>query len=324
MRHDYGDTHRGEGYEYVNFFNSLQCMGHEIELFDYMEQLQLHGQPKMNGLLLSKAETYRPDLALVSLYTDQLYPESVVSLRQWTKTLCFFHDDTWRREFVTTWAPRFDWFTSPDWACYEKYSVLGLDHVIHFPFGANENLYRPQDLPKKYDISFVGQWHPHRAWLIKRLRQAGMKVLARGFGWPDGPVSLTEMTKIFCQSYINLNLSNCSNWDARYLTSSWKAIKDTLRSKKIFEQVKGRHFEIPACGGFQLSYYVDGLERYYKAGSEILFFSNPDDLIDKCRYYLSNKHLCDAIGLAAYQRTMTEHTYSARFEQAFKTMGLEN
>ncbi len=322
MRHEYGDSKRGDCYEYVNFFGSLQAAGYEIRLFDYMQAEHELGRVQMNELLCHQAEEWQPDLALVSLYTDQIFPETVQALREVTTTLCFFHDDTWRRDFVNEWAPRFDWFTSSDFECKHKYTSRGLDHVIHFPFGANENLYFPRHLPKKYPVSFVGQWHPHRAWLIKKLKQAGIDVHVRGHGWPGGIVTLSEMTEIFSQSHINLNLSNCTSWDARYLLHSWRAIKDTLRSKKIYEQIKGRHFEIPACGGCQLSYYVDGIENCYLSGKEILLYSGVDDLVDKTRYYLTQPNLCASIGEASLKRTLSEHTYKQRFQWAFEKIGL--
>jgi spore maturation protein CgeB len=322
MRSDYGDSSRGDSYEYVNFFNSLSMAGHDIQLFDYMQLEKEYGRLAMNERLVEKVHEWQPDLALVSLFTDQISADTIEKINKKTKTLCFFHDDTWRREFVREWAPRFEWFTSSDFACREKYASLGLNHVLHFPFGANEHLYYPLNSELKYGVSFVGQWHPHRAWIIKQLKHAGIDVHVRGFGWPGGVVSQEQMIEIFSQSQINLNLSNCSSWDIRYLSQSIKGIKDTLRSKKIYEQIKGRHFEIPACAGCQLSYYVDGLEQCYKPGQEILLFNGLEDLIDKIKFFLKQDRLCREIGHASYRRTLTDHTYTKRFSDIFSQIGL--
>ncbi|HEX5127161.1 MAG TPA: glycosyltransferase [Rhodocyclaceae bacterium] len=321
MRHDYGDPTRGHSYEYYNFFESLKDVGHNVDLFDYMEELKTLGKGPMNVALLERVKLFQPDVAIFSLYTDQLLPETVLAIREYTKTLCFFHDDTWRREFSHFWAPLFDHFTSSDFECQRKYLRLGLSGILHMPFGVNESLYRPMAVEKLYDVSFVGAWHPVREWLIKRLRQANIRVEVAGSGWPRGILTHADMVNFFNQSRINLNLSNSSSWDMRCLLRSPRALLNTMRSPKSVEQIKARHFEINACNAFQLSYYVDGLERCYVLGEEMGVYLDPDDLIDKVRYYLADDPLREEIAGRGYRRTLAEHTYSSRFARAFAAMG---
>lgn len=322
MRYDYGDRSRGESYEYHNFFDGLKRAGHEVRFFDYMEETARLGKQGMNAALLASAAEFRPDLALVSLYTDQFETSTMDALRGTTTTLCFFHDDMWRRDFSRAWAPHFDAFTSSDFEAVRKYTRIGLNHIIHFPFGVNEALYKPIGTGFDHDVSFVGQWHPYREWLIRRLRKAGIDVKVAGHGWPGGTVSFDEMVSIFNRSRINLNLSNSTSWDARYLLSSPRALRSRLRSTKDVEQLKARHFEINACKAFQLSYYVDGLERCYRIGEEIAVYISPDDLIEKVQYYLADGELMASIAAAGYARTLQEHTYARRFERVFSQLGL--
>lgn len=322
MQHDYGDRNRPESYEYVNFYDSFLRAGYQVRFFDYMEETKRLGKEGMNRELLRVAEEFAPNVAVVSLYTDQFVPETFQALRKITKTLCFFHDDMWRRDFSRFWAPHFDYFSSSDFESERKYKKQGLNHIIHFPFGVNQHVYKPENSEKKYDVSFVGQWHPYREWLINRIRKAGFSVKVVGYRWPGGPVTQEEMVQIFNQSKINLNLSNSTSWDARFLASSPKALYTRLRSKKDVEQLKARHFEINACRAFQLSYYVDGLERCYRIGEEIGVFISPDDLLEKLAYYLSDSELITEIAEAGYQRTLRDHTYTQRFAGVFNTMGV--
>lgn len=324
MRYDYGDPKRGESYEYYNFYDSLIRMGHDVFLFDYMTELRQIGKSAMNRKLQETAAQLAPDLAMFSLYTDQLEPEALEQVRLHTKTLCFFHDDTWRVDFSRYWAQFFDNFTTPDIYGVQKYQRLGLAHAIHFPFGANEGLYYKNDVEKKYDVSFVGGWHPYREWLIKRLKKAGIKVMVAGHRWPQGILPHPEMVHLFNQSRINLNLSNSASWDIRYLSSSLLGTANRIRSRKNIEQLKARHFEINSTGAFQLSYYVEGLEKYYDIGTEIGIYLDPDDLIEKVRYYLNENERRESIANAGYDRTMREHTFSARFNHVFQQMGLIN
>src|SRR5450830_1178530 len=162
MEYDYGDLARGHSYEYYNFYQSLKNLGHEVVLFDYMAELKISGKLAMNQKLLSTAETGCFDLAMFSLYTDQIEPTTVRQLREYAPTLCFFHDDTWRVDFSRFWAEQFDFFTTPDVYGEARYCALNLPNAIHFPFGCNEALYCKRDVHKKYDVSFVGAWHPYK------------------------------------------------------------------------------------------------------------------------------------------------------------------
>lgn len=321
MEYGYGDPNRGKSYEYFNFLNSLQIK-HEVVLFDYMQEMLASDKASMNRRLILMAQKGQFDVAIFSLYTDQLNHVTVDEVRKHTKTLCFFHDDTWRRDFVREWAPHFDYFTSSDPECKNKYPKAGLPHVIHFPFGANENLYKPLGLSKRYDVSFVGGWHPVRQWIISRIRKAGIQVAVAGHGWPSSTIEQSNMIEMFNESKINLNLSNSRTWDLRMLCAMPIHGLRQLRSPKRYEQLKARHFEINSCGAFQLSYYVDGLELAYSLGQEIAIYLDPDDMIEKIRYYLANDDLRDRIAAQGLIRTTSEHTFQMRFTRVFDEMGL--
>jgi len=86
--------------------------------------------------------------------------------------------------------------------------------------------------------------------------------------------------------------------------------------------MKARPFGISGCGGFQLSYYVDELERFYEIGQEIVVYMNADDLIRKVRYYPCYEDAREAIANRRYQRTLAEHTYTQRFQSVFTKIGL--
>ena len=130
------------------------------------------------------------------------------------------------------------------------------------------------------------------------------------------------MVQIFNESKINLNFSNSTSWDIRYLLSSPRALLNSLRSPKTIEQIKARHFEISSCGAFQLSYYVEGLERQYVIGEEIAIYLDQEDLIQKVKFYLNNDSLREKIAERAYHRSLRQHTFERRFNEVFQRMGL--
>jgi spore maturation protein CgeB len=322
MLHAYGNPDREHSYEYFNFFETLRHMGHEVELFDYMGEIKTLGKVEMNQKLLARTRSWRPTLILFSLYTDQFEPETIEKLQEYTQTLCFFHDDTWRVEYSRYWARHFSYFSTPDYLGESKYREIGLPNAIYFPFGCNERIFRKLSVPKKVDVSFVGTWHPYRAWIINRIRKAGISVVAAGHRWPRGEIKQEDMVSLFNQSRINLNLSNSASWDARYLTSSARALLNGLRSQKNVEQLKARVFELAGCGAFQLSYYVDGLEKCYEINKEICVYVDPDDLIEKIKFYLAHESLRESIAAAGFSRTLQDHTFERRFNEVFQRMGL--
>jgi spore maturation protein CgeB len=324
MLHTYGDPKREYSFEYFNFYQVLKAMGHEVELFDYMGELGAHGKAGMNRRLLERVRDWQSTVTVFSLYTDQFEPEVVNALREHTKTFCFFHDDTWRVEYSRYWARQFDYFSTPDIHGEMKYRELGLPNAIYFPFGCNEQMFRKLGVEKKYDVSFVGGWHPYREWLISRIRKAGVAVEVVGYRWPKGEVDQEGMVRIFNESRINLNLSNSASWDARYLAASPKALLNRLRSKKNIEQMKARIFEVNGCGSFQLSYFVEGLAGCYEIDREISVYADADDLVEKIKFYLAHETLRESIASAGFNRTLRNHTYTQRFQTVFQRMGLTN
>lgn len=322
MLHTYGDPKREYSFEYFNFYQVLKAMGHEVEIFDYAAEIKSLGKSEMNQKLLVKVKESQPTVTLFSLYTDQFEPETINALRAHTKTFCFFHDDTWRVEYSRHWARQFDFFSTPDLHGEMKYRELGLANAIYFPFGCNERISRKLDVPKKYDVSFVGGWHPYREWLINRISKAGISVEVVGHRWPKGEIDQEGMVRIFNESRINLNFSNSASWDLRYLASSPWAIINRLRSKKNIEQMKARMFEVNGCGAFQLTYYVEGLAHCYDIDREIGVYTDADDLVEKVRFYLAHVELRESIAAAGYERTLKDHTFAKRFQKVFQRMGL--
>jgi spore maturation protein CgeB len=324
MLHSYGDPEREYSYEYFNFYLTLQQMGHEVELFDYATEIGVLGKIEMNQKLLARVKELQPTATIFSLYTDQFLPEIVGAMRSDTKTFCFFHDDTWRVDYSHFWAQNFDFFSTPDIQGERKYREIGLLNAIYFPFGCNENLFKKLNVLKKYDVSFVGGWHPYREWLISRIRKSGIRVEVLGHGWPKGEINHEGMVRVFNESRINLNLSNSASWDARYLTTSPRAFINRLRSKKNIEQMKARIFEVNGCAAFQLSYYVEGLANCYEIDTEISVYADADDLVEKIKFYLGHEALRVAIAEAGYARTVKDHTFKNRFSHVFKRMGLSD
>ena len=206
-----------KSYEYHNFQRPLEKLGHGVVPFDFVAVMHAHGREEMNRKLLATVKEYRPDIVIFVPHTDQFIPEIVDEIGRLAITLGYFFDDMWRIEYSRFWARHFNFVTTSDVNGLRKFRDAGFTNVIYSPFACNTDVYCRRELPKIYDVTFVGQYHPHREWYINILKRAGIDVHVWGVGWSSGMITSEDMINIFNQSRINLNLSNCVSWDIRYL-----------------------------------------------------------------------------------------------------------
>lgn len=312
MKFDYGAPSRGLSFEHKTFYECLVRMGHEVIYFDFMALMADLGQSAMNRRLVEVARAEKPDLLFAILFGEELDRKAVrtISEEMDTTTFNWFCDDHWRFDrYSRYWAPCFNWVSTTDSAAVAKYGRIGYANVIKTQWACNHFSYHPVSTLKAWDVSFVGQPHGTRRKTIETLRRAGIDVYCRGFGWPEGRVSHEEMLEVFSGSRVNINLSNAS-WDWRHPL------------QRRTDQIKGRNFEIPGCGGFLLTQHADNLEEYYVPDAEVGVFRTTEELVEKVRHALRNEGERAVVARSGYDRTMSDHTYEKRLREIFRRMGL--
>jgi spore maturation protein CgeB len=314
MQYDYGIKERGFSYEYINVYLPFcNVLGKDnVLLFDFYSEYKSNGKQVMNNKLLELIKTEKPDITVFCLFENEFDENILSELRNYTKTTAYFFDDPWRQTYVRHWIKYFDYFTSPDYYTFKQYELDGIKNAIYAPFGFNSEVYKKKDLPFMYDVSFVGGYSPLRKWIIDFLLKNGIEVNVFGRNWGSRVnfISQEEVVDVFNQSKINLNLSNGISNDKNYLIwslSSLKALKYNFTNKKNKEQVKGRHFEINACGGFQLSYFIPGLNLIYEIDKEIAVYENIRNLPSIIKFFLHNDKLRNEIANNGYLRSHKEH-----------------
>lgn len=329
LKYDYGIPERGYSFEYYNFYDSLVGMGHETELFDFYTLYRQNGSEQMTAMLRRRVEEWKPDLVFFFLYGNEFDPRGLKAIRTETNAVTFnwFADDHWRFDtFSRHWADCFSFVSTTDAACVDRYRAQGYDRVLLTQWAANPRWYKKGNGEFRDDVSFVGQAHGNRPEIIRALRRKGISVTVRGTGWKltrwhhyarrlgllsdrryESMVNATrisqeEMIATFQTSRINLNLS--------------------ASSQMAENQIKGRNFEIPACGGFQLSGKADRIEEFFLPDREIVLYASTGELVEKVVWYLEHEERRREVAAAGYERTMREHTYEQRFRELFRAMGL--
>jgi len=221
------------------------------------------------------------------------------------KTVQWDCDSSWR--FQNWILPRknlFDYFITTHSQAVPWYQAAGMK-VIHSQWGGSPLYSEDFSVFKKHDISFVGQLHGVRGQIMRKLMDAGLNIKIWGnywnnyTNWQGYLTDFGAMLKVFQESKICLNLSN--PWHVGTMS-----------------QIKGRHFEIPKAGGFQLSTPADNLENYFVPGKEIVLANDINELVDRCKYYLDHEEERQSIAIAGWERTQKEHLWHHRFEKILK------
>lgn len=105
--------------------------------------------------------------------------------------------------------------------------------------------------------------------------------------------SLVDMPLIFHKSKINLNIT----------------------AKSIRSGLSLRIFDVLGCGGFLITNFQSELPDYFEIGKDLVTYESPQDLLDKCSYYL--KHEDERIEIAnnGYEKVKQFHTWDIRWVQ---------
>ena len=105
--------------------------------------------------------------------------------------------------------------------------------------------------------------------------------------------SLVDMPLIFHKSKINLNIT----------------------AKSIRSGLSLRIFDVLGCGGFLITNFQSELPDYFEIGKDLVTYESPQDLLDKCSYYL--KHEDERIEIAnnGYEKGKQFHTWDIRLVQ---------
>ncbi|MBI4095126.1 MAG: glycosyltransferase [Candidatus Liptonbacteria bacterium] len=333
------DPNRGLSFEYTNFYSTLKNMpGILVTEFPF-DPIVKKGRKKWNSELIQLLKERKPDVLFAFMYTNELDFDTLRFIRKETntKSVAWFADDYWRFwNYSKYWPPYFDLAVTTYSKALAWYGKRGCKNVILSQWACNTNLYKPVDVPKDFEVSFVGQWKPQRAGVINALKDAGVKVQTFGYGWPGGKVSHEEMLRIFSRSKINLNLTGrASLFSPRVLArilfkrSAQRIVPDfhfinNLRAYLHFSipHTHARPFELAGCRAFVISGFSEDIPRYYEEGKEMAFYRSPRDLVEKVKHYLAHDGERERIANAAYKRTLREHTYEKRFEDIFKNVGV--
>ena len=284
------------------------------------------------------AGEFQPDL-MVALAQAPLDAPALSRLREAAAApLAFWLVEDYRQfDYVAEVAPAYDHlFHIQEGVIEPTLRDWGLTRAHYLPLAADAELFRPLASPDEAgvyqaDLSFMGAGYPNRRRLMSFLAEnywpgtgrptEGFRIF--GSGWQgvsrsvrphlfeDGRrVSLPECALIFGGGRVNLNIHSSG------------ATNPVFNPDSAF--VNPRTFEIAAAGGLQLVDPRPLMDGLFSPGRELAVAETMETLPELIDHYLARPEEGAAIGAAARERVLAEHTYAHRLTRLLGCLGWED
>lgn len=275
-------------------------------------------------------------------YSAYVEPDAIREIgRMGIPTVNWYCNASYQFHLVEEIAPAYSYCLVPEKHRLADYRRIGAN-PIYCQEAANPNFYYPCDVPVEYDVTFVGQKYGNRPAALCALLKAGVDARVWGPNWQGPPpqrswqqearyaakrllgrpaeprctvpldrcgppLSDEELVKMYSRSRISLGFTTL-------------AAEPTDGAPN--KQVRLRDFEATMSGAFYMVEHFDELTEFFVPDREIVTWRTPDELVEKCRYYLRHEGDRQRIREAALRRARSEHTWHRRFEMVFEKMGL--
>ena len=132
--------------------------------------------------------------------------------------------------------------------------------------GFDENVDKPLNVEKEYDISFIGNIYGSRQSIIKKVSHS-VKLISNAYG--------TRHAEEVSRTRINLNICTADG-------------------------ASDRVYKILAAKGFLLTDDWEGREEAFTDGKDLVIYENINDLNEKITYYLENPEEAAKIAESGY------------------------
>lgn len=202
--------------------------------------------------------------------------------------------------------PLYDYIVTNKSYIIKDMKKLGAKNVMFVNNSFESSFHYPRELTADDyiklggDVGFVGSWEKERCESILYLADNGIKV--RVFG--------DKKWQKYKNYSHNLIIENYGLFNEDY-AKSFKAFKISLcfLRKINYDQQTTRTVEIPACGGFMMAERTAEHLAMFEENKEAVYFSDNEELLRKCKYYLEHENERKIIAINGFKRCL-ESGYS--------------
>jgi len=315
----FADTMSKFEYPYQNWYFPLKRHCEKIVNFDVRWNNIFYGKDLMNKRFLKFIEREKPDHIFMWIVSGRYEFDTLLKIREVSpKTQVFFvlqDDDAEFDNFSRYFVLFADYGLTLHKTFIEDYKKQGFEN-IYYSAGIDAEFFKPMNLPKKYDVVFIGcpkSGPSMRCEFIKFLIDNGIKVKLFGYGWDDYPefksiyggmLESEEMIKVLNQTKIYLNL--------------------TRNGFGENTDVKAKIFEGGACKVFVLNEFGPAYLDLFKEHKEMITFRTEKELLEKVKYYLKNDKERERMAEISYKKIRRVYALDVELDRIFREVYLRN
>ncbi|MGD8997846.1 MAG: glycosyltransferase [Anaerolineae bacterium] len=356
---------------YLNLHEPLVEMGHDVVLFSAQEGRRAMARKdatvratfsqKLVDTFASE-HTKKPfDLFFAYLKDGMVDTGAIDQIRKSGVPTCNFScNNTHQFHVVDGISPHFDFNLHSERDVRHKFLAVGAN-PLWWPMASNPKYFKPHNVPRTIDVSFVGANYALRARYVFHLLENGVDVHACGPRWQRLARTrwraMARRGLYLCQVLLAASrdaqaraAALLADYDfrrhlsARFPDNVHAPVSDeeliTLYSRshislgflEVYDQhdpsrIVTRHlhlreFEAPMSGALYCTGYMDELAEFFEPDREVLVYRNQHELLDKVRYYLAHPMAAERIRQAGHARALRDHTYHQRFQRLFREIRL--
>lgn len=201
----------------------------------------------------------------------------------------------------------------------------GAQNAVWLPLACDEEIHRKHEVPKKYDICFVGNVTPGgKQPLSKLVRKALNSMIING--------KIVFDTSIFTNLLIGQRRRLLNALEMKFdnifvgnkffdeMAAAYSESRIVF-NRSIKNDINMRVFEALSCGSLLLTNNLDrnGLSELFTDGIHYVSYRGKRDLLKKAAYYLSHEDEREAIARTGMVEALNHHTYSHRMKRLIET-----
>ncbi len=259
---------------------------------------------RVQSSLAKKAVEYECDLVIST--QSEILPGTVADIRAaGIPIVLWFPDAVSNLGRQLMFAADYSRLYMKDPLLVERVGSVTGKSVAYLPEACNPRWHKPDEIPygTKPGMVLAGNMYPTRVLLLNRLISAGVPLRLYGAGFPSwmpkGPAMNAYQNEFVVRS------------DKAQVFRQATAVLNNLHPSEL-TSVNCRLFEAAGSGAAVITEYRPALNDLFDVGSEVLAFSNFDELMGHWQDLASDPELGAKIGHAAAVRAVAEHTYQHR------------
>jgi hypothetical protein len=356
---------------YRNLYEPLVEMGHEVVPFSAKEgrlAMQRNDAQTRASFSQKLLDTFRREhaqkpfaLFFAYLMDGMVEPATLDEIRKSGVPTCNFSCNNAHQFYlVDELSSHFDYNLHSEKDARDKFLAIGAN-PLWWPMASNPRYFKPVDVPRTIQASFVGANYAMRARYMAHLLENGIDAHAYGPGWVGGARtrwrSFVKRYWFLWQALATIDPQKQSAASAKLADHDYRrclsarfpanmhlpvsddeliALYSRSHVSMGFLEVYDRHdpsrpvtqhlhlreFEAPMSGALYCTGYMEELAEMFEPDKEVLVYRSQHELLDKVRFYLAHPDQAEMIRQAGRKRALAEHTYHDRFRKLFKTLGL--